>query len=228
MKEEPADLDGTETTLSSPKELARLAPRLLEAVSPRLRALFADPRPTLTHLANETTFAPLAGWLRLAAQADSYDLAIYAPGPRFRDFPIEAYLRIYSGASADPLLVSGGLDSLPRWLPPPLAEVLGRIGVIRMQWNVAGALLRPSEQTSLEELHRENADVWFIEGDSIEVPPHPEEMRAFYLASGGGYIMTNPSGETWNARYVGGHDAGPPIDAWLTAYLEDPWLEGKP
>jgi hypothetical protein len=68
--------------------------------------------------------------------------------------------------------------------------------------------------------------MWLTGDEPVQVPANPNEWHAFYLKSSGGYLATNATGSTWNVRYVGGHDAGPPVDHWLEAYLEDPWKEG--
>lgn len=219
MREEPCDLDGTCVVLEHPRELAKLRAPLSRLVSPRLAALFRDPPAAFARLAEGAAFAPLARWLRAMGEMKGWEIGIYQPGARFADLKLEVYLQRPSSEAS--LLLSGGVADVPAWCPASLRETLRAVGVVRQQYNTAGVLLAPSDQQSLPSLHEEHRDMWFGDPhDSVDIPPRPEEYRAFYLKTTGCHFTANPRGDTWECSYVGGHRPGPPLDDWLTTFFE--------
>lgn len=229
IRQQSVDLQGTCFVLESAADLPQLKRPLARLVSPRVRDIFAEPAAALRGMAAHTHFQPFARWLRRNAQRTKCTLEIYVPGKAFVDvMPPEVYLSLQRADEEWPILISGGLARVPKTLPSSLREVLTLAGVIRHQWNCAGALLPPSQQKSLPELLEENAAVWCDCDEPVDVPLRPQGYRAYYLRSTGAYLMTNPRGETWACPHVGGHSAGPSLDAWLTAYFEGgPWNEGQ-
>jgi hypothetical protein len=229
IRQESVDLEGTQFVLESAADLPRLKPPVARLVSRRVRDLFADPPRALRAMAALAELRPLARWLRRNAQKTRYALEIYVPGEKFAAVMApEVYLSLHRTDEEHPILISGGLARVPKTLPPSLREVLTLTGVIRHQWNCAGVLLPPSQQVSLPTLLEENASMWCGPDEPVDVPPRPNDYRAYYLRSTGAYLMTTPRGETWACPHVGGHSAGPAIDAWLTAYFDrGPWNEAR-
>ena len=229
IRKESMDLEGTRFVLESTADLQHLKPPVARLVSRRVRDLFADPPAALCGMATRTELRPLSRWLRRNARKTRYALEIYVPGEALADVMApEVYLSLHRTDEEHPILISGGLARVPKTLPPSLREVLTLVGVIRHQWNCAGVLLPPSQQVSLPRLLEENASVWWGADEPVDVPPRPKDYRAYYLRSTGAYLMTTPGGETWACPHVGGHRAGPAIDAWLTAYFDHgPWNEGR-
>lgn len=64
LREEPCDLGGTRFVVEGPADLTKLGASLSRLVTPRARALFTQYPGSLLARASETTFGPLARWLR--------------------------------------------------------------------------------------------------------------------------------------------------------------------
>jgi hypothetical protein len=227
MREEEADLGGTRILLETADDLLRMDRKIAKLVPSRVRALFADYPRSILALADATTFAPLARWLRHAAATRRAEIGIYVPAPQYASrMKPEVYLELVAPSAStdtdDRVLLSGGFDRVPEWCPPSLREVLEHVGVVRTQYNCAGNLLGPTEQISLSELYEEMREMWFPEGeDGIEVLPDAAEYHAFLLHYTGAHYVTNAVGRTKLCPSVGGHREGPPIDMFLSAFFDD-------
>jgi hypothetical protein len=152
--------DGKSVILEAPAELEELRPRDAALVSHGLRRLFTD-FPTSFHtLAKETTFAPLARWLRRMGNAGACELAIERPGIRAARAGVKPSIVLRVGPSDARLQITGPLSRVPKRCPPVLAEVLRRIGVVSLEYGSAGGLLAPAEQRSLPDLYAEIAENW--------------------------------------------------------------------
>jgi hypothetical protein len=132
---------------------------------------------------------------------------------------------------------SGGLihPSQQRPLPGLLKELKGYTTVEPEQalpgWNQArsvkamyATLVKAGISQSFEEFAKGFQGARQSLAAEVEETPMPAGAKtyyAFYEDASGSYLATNRQGETWHFPMTGGDSvAGPPLDSWLTEFLD--------
>ena len=152
--------------LERPEDLAKLRKNEAALVGPTLRRWFSAYPRSFRTLAAETSFPPLATWLRRMAKAGVCELVIDRPSSRDarHGVPHSVSLRVGVGDAA--VRISGPIARVPKRCPPPLQEVLRRVGLVELQYGAAGGLLAPKEQRSLASLYAEIVENWSPSNDA--------------------------------------------------------------
>lgn len=186
MRSESNLHDGRTIVLERPDELATLQKGDAALVVPALREWFsAFPRSFRT-LAAETTFPPLATWLRRMAKAGACELVIDRPSPRDARHGVPCSVSLRVGVGDDAVRISGPIARVPKRCPSPLDEVLRRVGLVTLQYGAAGGLLAPKEQRSLTSLYAEIVANWSPSNDThgIDREALQREVYKRYVALG--------------------------------------------
>lgn len=222
MRRETNLYQGTTIVLERPADLADLSADDARAIPAAVRAMFVDFRTSFRALASAVEGKAFARWLRHVSKVGRCELAIDRPGNDLRGLvaPAEVHLRV--GEERSEVLLSGPFPRVPARVPPPLAEVLRLVGVVRVQYGAAGGLIAPSEQRRLLELSKEIAKNWGMTAEeaAIPLPPEPKGHWTFFENACGSAMTANANGDTWHMPMAGGdYVAGPPIGAWLDGFF---------
>lgn len=226
MRTEPNIQQGTTIVLEEARDLAALSAADVRGIPPAVRAIFVGFPRSFRAIAAETESPPLARWLRRMAKQAACELAIDRPDAdlvRSGLLPAaEVHLRV--GTAPDTMLLLGGpIARVPKRLPPPLADVLRRVGVVRLQYGAAGGLVAPAAQRRLLDVYAEIANNWGMseEEAAIPRPPLPRTHWTYFENACGSAMTTNAEGETWHVPMGGGsYVAGPRIEVWLRRFFE--------
>jgi hypothetical protein len=160
MRQETNNFEGKTLVLEAPEDVGKLRARDASEVPPAVMRLFVEYPRSFRALADQTTFGPLAKWLRRGAKTSPCELVIDRPGRRFARTDVKTSVVLRVGAGDDAVRISGPIARIPKRCPPPLAEVFRRIGVVQLEYGSSGGLIAPSEQRSLLDLYAEITTHW--------------------------------------------------------------------